>query len=474
MSSLDLTTSVRSALKSRQRGFMLNPYRFGGGGGGGDDPYEDHVVLLLSGNDTVGSTRINDLSSKPKFHAALEAAGSATVSSAQTLFGAPSLLFNGGSLDYRHTDFLATSASQPLTAEAWVYPTAAPNGSCVISGAYPTAMPIGFALGFFGTSSAPAFGYYTGSAWVMAESSAGALTLNAWSHVAGVYTGTQLLLFVNGALVGSVSASNRPTATSAVVYVGRRWDLTSTPRFAGHLAEVRLTNGVARYTGAFSVPTALFPIPTYVGYGSDPWAPYMGGLLASAVAKTVVNDQPKSDPALTSNVDWDSNFGPAISSGLFKYKYMPSSAALTDAMGSWTLPFDVNHQLFINVQAMTVSADYATVTIEFLNASDAVFAALSAKEYSNYNMRLYYGPSLASLTYPGKYGSYSVVRGWLSFTSAGITYTDDNTTNYGNVTFGYAVDLSTVTQIRISSVRANSSYLSAGGGFSGATLRVVS
>lgn len=37
MSRIDRSTDVRAALRSRQRGFLLNPFRFGAGGGGGGD-----------------------------------------------------------------------------------------------------------------------------------------------------------------------------------------------------------------------------------------------------------------------------------------------------------------------------------------------------------------------------------------------------------------------------------------------------
>ena len=51
------STNVRAALRRRQRGFLLNPYRFGGPSG---DPHWAHVVMLLRGEGTDGSGIVYD------------------------------------------------------------------------------------------------------------------------------------------------------------------------------------------------------------------------------------------------------------------------------------------------------------------------------------------------------------------------------------------------------------------------------
>lgn len=53
------STDVRSALRSRQRGFLLNPARFGGGGGGGGsllwNPLDKGAGIALSNSDRTAS-----------------------------------------------------------------------------------------------------------------------------------------------------------------------------------------------------------------------------------------------------------------------------------------------------------------------------------------------------------------------------------------------------------------------------------
>lgn len=65
MSRIDRSTDVRAALRSRQRGFLLNPFRFGGGGGSPSFPSSglvSYYKLDSNSNDSLGANNGSDTS----------------------------------------------------------------------------------------------------------------------------------------------------------------------------------------------------------------------------------------------------------------------------------------------------------------------------------------------------------------------------------------------------------------------------
>ena len=75
-----------------------------------------------------------------------------------------------------------------------------------------------------------------------------------WYHVAVTRTGTSLKAFVNGTQIGSTATSNQNVATTGI-RIGRKGG-SATNYFKGHLDDLRITKGVARYTANFTAPTA--------------------------------------------------------------------------------------------------------------------------------------------------------------------------------------------------------------------------
>lgn len=78
-----------------------------------------------------------------------------------------------------------------------------------------------------------------------------ALVLNVWSHVAIVRNSTTTTIYINGVSGGSVSDSNNWGA--GVVYINSNG---TTPVGQGYLSNLRIVNGTAVYTAAFTPPTA--------------------------------------------------------------------------------------------------------------------------------------------------------------------------------------------------------------------------
>jgi hypothetical protein len=85
------------------------------------------------------------------------------------------------------------------------------------------------------------------------------LSLNTWSHVALVRSGSgsnNVKLYVNGSLVGQSTSTY--TVPQYQIVIGRTYDASDQEYFAGYLDDLRITKGYARYTSNFSAPTAAF------------------------------------------------------------------------------------------------------------------------------------------------------------------------------------------------------------------------
>jgi hypothetical protein len=87
----------------------------------------------------------------------------------------------------------------------------------------------------------------------------GALTPGVWYHVAVTRSGSTFRLFVNGTQVSS-GTSSAYRSDSNTTQVGRIVTTSATNYFKGYIDEIRVTSGVARYTGNFTPPTKQFPM----------------------------------------------------------------------------------------------------------------------------------------------------------------------------------------------------------------------
>lgn len=162
--------------------------------------------------------------------------------------------------------FSITTSTTPFTIEAWIYPTAV--GGVIFSEQFTggvnsvaIAVTMGNALISTTTGSTIYFGYYTGSTWVAAAGANSNVPLNAWTHVACVFTGSTSKIYYNGADVTATSPT--PATTWGITgvsgdewYVGKRWDNAATECFTGYISNFRFVRGTAVYTAAFTSPTA--------------------------------------------------------------------------------------------------------------------------------------------------------------------------------------------------------------------------
>ena len=142
------------------------------------------------------------------------------------------------------------------TAEAWVFPTAAQTATPYIVCDRFSASGINFGLVInlsAGTCAASAL-YYNGSIINTAQVE---LSLNAWTHLAGTYDGSNLKLYINGTLSQTLASTTAPASGGLATDIGIRKSPGDT--FLGLIDEVAIystalssTRILAHYTAAFA------------------------------------------------------------------------------------------------------------------------------------------------------------------------------------------------------------------------------
>lgn len=225
-----------------------------------NDPHWASVVLMLHMDGANGSTTFTDSSAAGE---SMVAVSGAALSTAQSKFGGASLALNG-TTDYIEADAASGNydfAGGDYTVEAWVYSTEAGRRQTIITNR-PSVSSRGFVL-YKDSSNRLAFERYDGVGGASSTNS-GSLTipLNQWVHVAvsrqakGA-TNVQRL-FVNGQTEGFISGTTSIGASTGLLTIGRN-PAAAGREFAGYIDEVRITKGVGRYWGGYTIPTAAFP-----------------------------------------------------------------------------------------------------------------------------------------------------------------------------------------------------------------------
>jgi len=167
----------------------------------------------------------------------------------------PALLFNGGHFaqveDQPNLDGMAD-----LTVEAWVKPSALPTEAHIISH-HSDGDDQGYVLML--KDGQLVFRVYSqATAYAAPESESGGLqlTLDQWHHIAGVYDGAELWVFVNGLLqarhdTGALQLTDCPDP----LRIGG--DVAGGAEFSGIIDEVRISSS-ARYSANFLAPDQAF------------------------------------------------------------------------------------------------------------------------------------------------------------------------------------------------------------------------
>jgi len=188
----------------------------------------------------------------------LETVGDAQVNTSVVKYGTGSLKFDGtGDYLVSADKYSGTFGTGDFTVEMWVYPVAATNRTIMANRTGSTGTANAWSFEFFNT--AQRLEWHTGLA-IVASSNTN-ITLNAWTHVAVVRSSGTLTIYQGGVSVASVSDSNNYSEANSLL-IGYEPVFPSTNgAFYGYMDDIRITKGLARYTSAFTPPTAA--LPTY-------------------------------------------------------------------------------------------------------------------------------------------------------------------------------------------------------------------
>ena len=233
--------------------------------GTADDVNFGSVVLLLHGDGTNNSTTITDSSAVPK---TVTAYGDAKISTAQSKFGGASIVFDGTG-DYlqtaNHADF--DFGSGDFTVECWLKTSTTSGYRTIISKSNDGATSNSsfyFGLNLSGTGSLDLYFSSAGNSYskVLNVASPG-LTDAAWHHLAISRSGQYVKVFVDGSQVGStldLGANYTIYQSTHTVEIGCQYTAGAAYFFNGYIDDLRITKGVARYTGNFTPPSAAFSV----------------------------------------------------------------------------------------------------------------------------------------------------------------------------------------------------------------------
>ena len=202
------------------------------------DPDYAKVSLLLHGDGADGSTAFTDSSQTPKVVSV--ASGAPRISTAQSKFGGASVHTNGGSIGATITPL----ALRDFTVEFFVLHVTGINRAL-------------FAIGnnrllLLQVSTGLSLYAYDGTTAIQ---SATMLSTSSMEHVALVRQSGTFKLFHQGVLLGS--ATKALNFDSGLFTLGG-WNAYASENLNGFFDEVRITDGVARYTANFTPPAGPF------------------------------------------------------------------------------------------------------------------------------------------------------------------------------------------------------------------------
>ena len=210
------------------------------------DPYWAQVVSLLHMDGADGATTFTD-----ETGLAWTVSGDAQIDTNQSKFGGASGVFDGSGdrIHAVHADLVLGTGD--FTIEFFVLPSSSGSGTrYLMSPGYVSAA--WFALGYdYSTSKFVEVGD--------TPSLSGAHAKDTWHHVAITRSGGVIRVFINGVKSGE-EPNARDYTQNTYYFGGTDTNIAgSNGWFIGHLDEVRITRGVARYTSDFTQPANPFP-----------------------------------------------------------------------------------------------------------------------------------------------------------------------------------------------------------------------
>lgn len=222
------------------------------------DEFISNVELLSGFEGSDESTNVLDEGPDSRVFTVV---GGAQLDTAQAKFGGSSLLLNsdGGNGDFVHvphsSDF-SLHGGLNVTAEAFIRVLEFAKIRTILSKRPSSnASEYTWQIDTLGTISLT---FFAAGIARLSIVSVNPLTPEVWHHVAFTRVGNLARLFVNGTLVGSDTQDTLPAENTRPLIIGRT-EANTARDFTGWIDEFRFTQGVARYTENFTVPSSAFP-----------------------------------------------------------------------------------------------------------------------------------------------------------------------------------------------------------------------
>lgn len=229
------------------------------------DPHFSSVVLLTHLDIDDASKTVLQVDESSLNHSLAYGGGALAVDAVAPKFGARSLFCNnltdGVIYVDDSTNGLHALGVNDWTIEGWFrWTTAAANNDILIAKWRTSASRLCYRLFWDGAAALLKFEYSTNGSTVTTASSASFTpTLTQQYHIAVTRNGADIKIFVDGVQSGTTfnAGSDSITQSNARFALGGDQDFSG--GFDGRIDEVRITNGVARYQGNTTPPTAAFP-----------------------------------------------------------------------------------------------------------------------------------------------------------------------------------------------------------------------
>jgi len=205
-----------------------------------------YVKILMPLNSVDGFTDIAN-------NHAITVVGSPTITTTNSKFGAGSLRVTiGNHLRIDSTPTLDMSGKKPFTFEFWVYLTSSHSTTSGIlsmrNGGEYCPFVIKETIVFLGDNSL--------SGWVYYMASGASVGRETWSHVALVFDGTNVKLYINGTLSNPATAVKPyPSWPTGDRFLNIGYDVNGF--MDGYINDLRISD-TAVYTGDFTPPTSPF------------------------------------------------------------------------------------------------------------------------------------------------------------------------------------------------------------------------
>jgi hypothetical protein len=171
-------------------------------------------------------------------------------------YGTASAYFDGAGdyLTVPHSSDFEFGASD-FTIEAWIRAASLADWRTIVS--KNPADTAGVWRLLVGGSGKLAFGFFNGTTWRAITVNDAGLLINQWYHIAVTRHGNDIRMFVDGVQKGAtLSTTDSVPSLSNAISIGR---VENTWFFDGHIDDLRITKGVARYTEAFTPPAQAHP-----------------------------------------------------------------------------------------------------------------------------------------------------------------------------------------------------------------------